>query len=325
MGKKRVIVWRITQTCNMTCKFCSYSKEVIRQRNDANLEEVERVSDILGKYKQKTGEELLISFIGGEPFLWEPILNLSKKMAMEYGVEISTTTNGILLASREVRKTIINYFSEIVISVDGFEECNDDVRQCVGHFKTVSENIAKLVQEKREAGSNLVIKVNTILMRKNIGQFEEFCEYLANLGVNEITFNQLGGYDRPEFYGDNRLEPMQVAQLIERLPHIRERLSKYGFIVHGSESYLERILLTTENRKNPIIECNPCSWFWFINENGYISPCSYTSYEYKYDTKQIKSLEDIAQVELYYRELRQCKRSKWCEDCYCTQVYDKFE
>lgn len=58
MGKKRVIVWRITQTCNMTCKFCSYSKEVKRQRNDADLEEVERVSDILSKYKQKTGEEL---------------------------------------------------------------------------------------------------------------------------------------------------------------------------------------------------------------------------------------------------------------------------
>lgn len=74
MGKKRVIVWRVTQTCNMKCKFCSYSIEVIRQRNDADLEEVERLSNILGKYKQNTGEEMLISFIGGEPLLWEPNL-----------------------------------------------------------------------------------------------------------------------------------------------------------------------------------------------------------------------------------------------------------
>lgn len=325
MGKKRVIVWRVTQTCNMRCKFCSYSTEVTRQRNDADLEEVERLSDILGKYRQKTGEELLISFIGGEPLLWEPIFKLSKKMATEYGVEISTTTNGILLSNEEVRKDIIDYFSEIVISVDGFEECNDYVRQCSGHFKTVSKNITKLAKEKKEAGSKLVIKINTILMRKNIEQFEEFCEYLANLGVNEITFNQLGGYDRPEFYAENRLEPKQVSQLIERLPQIRKRLSKYNFIIHGSKGYLERIQLTTENGKNPIIECNPCSWFWFINENGYISPCSYTSYEYMYDTKRINEPEDIADVEQYFRELRQCNRSKWCDDCYCTQVYDKFE
>lgn len=325
MGKKRVIVWRITQTCNMNCKFCSYSNEVKRQRSDADVDEVERVLDILGKYRENKGEELLISFIGGEPFLWKPIFKLSEKMAKEYGIEISATTNGIMLASKEVRKSIIDNFSEIVISVDGFEECDDYVRQCEGHFKTVSENIAKLAKEKKEAGSNLIIKVNTILMRRNIGQFEEFCEYLASLGVNEITFNQLGGYDRPEFYEDNRLEPMQVAQLIERLSHIRERLSQYNFIIHGSPSYLDRIQLTTEDRKNPIIECNPCSWFWFINENGYISPCSYTSYEYKYDIKNINELEDIARVEQYFRKLRQCSRSNWCEDCYCTQVYDKFD
>lgn len=65
-----------------------------------------------------------ISFIGGEPFLWKPISKLSKIMATEYGVEISTTTNGILLSKEEVRKNVIDYFSEIVISVDGFEECN---------------------------------------------------------------------------------------------------------------------------------------------------------------------------------------------------------
>ena len=34
--KDRVIVWRITQDCNMRCRFCSYSCEVARQRDDAD-------------------------------------------------------------------------------------------------------------------------------------------------------------------------------------------------------------------------------------------------------------------------------------------------
>ena len=324
MGKKRVIVWRITQACNMKCRFCSYSKEVERKRNDADIQEVERVADILGKYKQETGEALLISWIGGEPFLWEPIFLLSEKLSKQYDIDISTTTNGIMLASREIRKNVIDYFSEIVISIDGFEVCDDDVRQYTGHFNMVTDHITRLVKEREEAGSKLIIKVNTILMRRNIEEFEEFCEYLSKLGVDEITFNQLGGYDRPEFYEANRLQPKQVVSFMENLPRIREKFLKRNFIIHGSPSYLNRILMTTEDTKNPIIECNPGSWFWFINENGYISPCSYTSYEYCYDIKKINSYQDIDKVEQYFRELRTCKPSKWCSDCYCTQVYDKF-
>ena len=324
-NKKRVIVWRVIQNCNMRCQFCSYSNDVDRIRSRADPSDVKRLIQVLGEYKQKTGEDILISWIGGEPFLWDEIMSFSRMLSVKYHIDVSATTNGLLLSDDKVRSRIIRYFSEIVFSMDGLRECNDRVRKHPGHFDIVKRNIEALDRERKAQGSKLVIKVNTILMRHNIHQFVELCSMLADIGVDEVTFNQLGGYDRPEFFNDNRLKPDQVKSFHDRLPEIKRKYAEKGLIIHGSEMYMDRIIKSTEDRVNSIDECNSCSWFWFINENGYISPCSYTSYEYRYDIRTIKSADDIPKVENYFRELRKTCRSHWCNDCYCTQVYDKFE
>lgn len=308
----------------MRCKFCSYSNDVERKRDNADDIEVKRLIDILCDYRKSNNREFLISWIGGEPFLWKNIISYSK-ILFENGIEVSTTTNGLLLNDRDTLTDISKYFSEIVFSIDSFKECDDDVRRCKGHFDTVTRNIQMVDEMRKKMNSKLKVKVNTILMRRNADQFDEFCGFLAMLGVDEVTFNQLGGYDRPEFYNDNRLLTGQVEELFAKLPHIKKSFAEKGLIIHGSEKYKERILMTTRNEKNPISECNPGSWFWFINENGFISPCSYTSYEYMYSTKNIVCVDNIDKVEDYFRVKRKNSRSHWCDDCYCTQVYDKFE
>lgn len=321
--KNRVIVWRITQQCNLLCRFCSYSREVERRRDEADGQEIERVSEVLGDYKQLTGDHILVSWIGGEPFLRKDIFELSKNLNSR-GIEISATTNGIPL-DKNMLSDIDQYFSEIVFSLDGFEEHSDTVRQFDGYFQTVTQKIRLLDQMRNASKSGLKIKVNTILMRRNISQFEKFCEYLAELGVDEVTFNRLGGYDRPEFFDDNRLLYSQSKKLADELPEIKKRLADKGLIIHGSKKYMERFLSAARDIKNPIEECYPGQWFWFINENGYISPCSYTTYEYEFPISDIRSVEDIPKVEQYFRDLRKNSRSDWCDNCFCTQVYDKFE
>lgn len=320
----RVIVWRVTQSCNMKCQFCSYSTEVDRVRGNADETEIERLCAVLGEYRKQTGEDMLVSWIGGEPFLWTNIIPFSEKLH-GYGIDVSATTNGLLMNKKELQSGVLKCFSELVFSLDGFADCDDAVRQYFGHFDAVSKNIKTLADKRGDCMSDLKIKVNTILMRRNIAQFEEFCEYLLWLGVDEVTFNQLGGFDRPEFFEDNRLTAEQVEAFRKRLPLLQKIFAERGLIIHGSEKYLDRIRKSSRNEVNPIAECNPGSWFWFINESGFISPCSYTSYEYKLDTKEIKCAEDFARAEEYFRQCRSERRSRWCDDCYCTQVYDKFE
>lgn len=320
----RVIVWRVTQSCNMKCRFCSYSTQVERLRGNADESEIARLCGVLIDHRQRTGEDMLVSWIGGEPFLWKNIIPFSEKLHSG-GIRVSATTNGLLLDHKELRDGVVKSFSEIVFSLDGFDECDDAVRQYFGHFEIVSENIRTIGELRDALGSPLKIKVNTILMRRNVTRFEEFCEYLLWLGVDEVTFNQLGGFDRPEFYGENRLTADQAEAFCKRLPLLQKEFAERGLIIRGSQKYLDRILKTARNEVNPIEECDPGAWFWFINESGFISPCSYTSYEYKLDTREIKCTEDLARAEEFFRKCRSEKRSKWCGDCCCTQVYDKFE
>ena len=40
--------------------------------------------------------------------------------------------------------------------------------------------------------------------------------------------------------------------------------------------------------------------------------------------KRIHGISDIEKVEEFFKEQRAEKRSKWCSDCHCTQVYNKF-
>ncbi len=322
---KRVIVWRITQDCNMKCLFCSYSTQVFRKRDNANEKDIIRFVEILGEYKKNSDKEILVSWIGGEPFLWKNIIPFSQRLKNEFGIKISTTTNGLLLSSKELQEGVVDSFSEIVFSLDGFKECHDRVRQYDGHFEKVTNNIIELSKRKKETGSNLIIKINTILMRENIDYFEEFCSMLVKIGVNEVTFNQLGGFDRPEFYPENRLMEEQVEKFFIDFPKIKEKFLKTGLKIYGGENYENRIKASTGNKKISVEECNPGSWFWFINENGYISPCSYTTYEYMLNINSIKNADEIDKVEEYFKEQREKKRSKWCDDCHCTQIYDKFE
>lgn len=297
----------------------------MRQRDNANAEDVERFLNVLGEYRQKTQHDLLVSWIGGEPLLWNHIIPFSKKLNDEYDIKVSATTNGLMLSNLLMRSDIVKYFSEIVVSLDGFSECNNHVRNHENHFEKVSESLGLLNKERKATCSNLIIKVNTILMKRNIADFESFCHELIELGVDELTFNQLGGNDRPEFYPENRLQSEQVNKFIETFPVVREQFYKEGLKIHGSSNYLHRILMSSLDRKIPMVDCNPASQFWFINENGFISPCSYTSYEYKLHINSIKTIQDINRVEDSFRKQILTSRSKWCNDCHCTQLYQKFD
>ena len=319
----RVIVWRVTQRCNMNCLFCSYAYGVNRKRDDADANEIIRVCNVLKQHIKQNDKKILISWIGGEPFLYADIFRLSE-ICKSYGIDISTTTNGLLLHTNEIRQRLIDNFSEIVFSLDGFSACHDRIRQNEGAFVKTSNAISDLCKQKAVCKSDLSVKVNTILLRENIDYFQEFCNYLINLGVNALTFNQLGGFDRPEFYEQNRLLPEQVEKFAQNFAKIKHNCNMKGLKIHGGKLYIERIRASTKNKKIPEESCQPGEWFWFINENGFISPCSYTSYEYKLPTTALQNTSDLDGSKEFFRKAQKESRSNWCDDCHCTQNNDKF-
>jgi AdoMet-dependent heme synthase len=216
-----VVVWRLYEPCNLSCHFCGYSREIVRKRRILPPQEILRFGRILSEFQQRTGRQVLVSWLGGEPLLWKELPGISRKYHFDFGIQLSLTTNGTLLGRRDIRHDLIENYSTVTISIDGFSDFHDFHRGEAGLFEHIKDTVRVMLQEIAESKSSLSLRVNTILMRENIAAFEAFALKIAGWGIRKLTFNQPGGIDRPEFYPDHRLLLEQAAWLAAELPNIQ--------------------------------------------------------------------------------------------------------
>jgi radical SAM protein with 4Fe4S-binding SPASM domain len=218
---------------------------------------------------------------------------------------------------------VLNRFEQLTISVDGLEPFHDRVRGSTGLLRRLRTEVLRLRAE--DDARRVLLRVNTILMRDNIADFGALCEELATWGIDEVSFNQLGGKDRPAFYPDHRLQSDQLRRFVTELPELRRRMRARGLRIVGTEQYLKRIEATTHDTRWPIVECHPGRRFLFIDERGRIAPCSFTADSYGVPIEEIRSIGALTSLAERFDRLRRAARSPACEDCHATHVFDKFQ
>jgi MoaA/NifB/PqqE/SkfB family radical SAM enzyme len=316
----KVIVIEVSTVCNLSCPFCAHDSRLKVKRHTLEHGELAMFTDVIGKFSIAKEESVLISWLGGEPFLNKSILPLTEELIKNYPLYFSATTNGTKLSDPIIRDHIKRHYSELTISIDGFAPFHDKMRGRVGLFEEVKNSVKFLAQE----APNLKIRINTVLMRENFDSFPDLCTEFANWGIKEITFNQLGGRDRPEFYPENRLSFEQVKRLPEFANQIQEAISNTEAKLIFSGNYFRRILATTKGEKLPIRDCKPGSYYIFVNAYGRISPCSFTTDEYGVDISAIQSLADFKELPLVFHQKKTAKQAYYCKDCPCTNVHGKF-
>src|SRR5262249_45728747 len=151
----------------------------------------------LAEHQQATGDTVLVSWLGGEPLLWPPLTNLTVHCTERLGLRVSTTTNGTTLASPDVRRHLLEHYSELTVSVDGVGAVHDELRGWRGGFAALRNGVSHLAEAKRAVRRGPLLRANVVLMGQTISDFERLCIELARWGIEEITFNQLGGRERP--------------------------------------------------------------------------------------------------------------------------------
>jgi MoaA/NifB/PqqE/SkfB family radical SAM enzyme len=319
-----IVVWRVNTHCNLNCGFCFYAREQPVPRIAAKPAEILTFAATLAAYHRETGNRVLVSWLGGEPFLWLALLELSAALVNDFGLEVSATTNGTSLGSHALRARIIRDFRELTLSVDGPARFHNEVRQWARGFERLAADVRSLLSERHSAGKGPLIRVNTVLMRDNVELFPELCQELSGWGVEEISFNALGSNDRPEFYRMHHLLPHQVSWLEAELPKLRRSLSGTGVRLAGSPAYLTRLHASAAGKPLPIADCRPGEQFLFITEGGVVSPCSFTSSEYGIPIAELSSVESLLSVPKRFSEIRLAAPSARCADCPSTQIFGKF-
>jgi len=319
-----IVVWRVTERCNLRCPFCAYDRRIARARAEANAAAIHRFGEVLSEYQRGTGDAVLVSWMGGEPLLWRPLRSLSEQFHRTLGLRISSTTNGTSLRSPVMRDHILECYAELTVSVDRLGSAHDALRGWPGGFAALRTGVSALAEAKARNAAGPTLRANIVLMRDNIDELEMLSLELAEWGVTEITFNQLGGNDRPDFHRAHRLLPEQVDRVTRLIPYLRQLLDQRGVRLNGGSAYLRRMQASARDERIAIANCHPGERFLFIDEHGIAAPCSFTPSTYGLPIAEIGSAADVLALPGHFSAKRDAARASACDDCHSTQVFHKF-
>ncbi len=320
-----VVVWRVTEACDLSCWYCEYNRHLRRPRRGAQAEAVLAFGKLLAGYAAQAGRSVLVSWLGGEPLLWPPLVKVSRALCHEYGLRLGLTTNGERLREAGLIQHLAETYAEVTISVDGLAGFHDTARGTPGLFDRLRAAVGELREHAARRAYGPLLRANTILMRSNLQAFEPLCETLASWGIQAVTFNALGGQPPGPHYLRERLGPTDVEWLRSALPGIRQRLAPLGLVVQGSEGYLQRLAAGARDQKLPVVDCHPGAEFLFVDEQGRAAPCSFTAAGYGVPIADIRSSAELAGLPMVFGERRRAARLPPCYDCQSTQVLGKFD
>ncbi|MBF0507684.1 MAG: radical SAM protein [Deltaproteobacteria bacterium] len=134
--KKPVVVWNVTQRCNLACVHC-YAKAVRREdvQNELTTAEGKRLLDDLADFGAP-----VVLFSGGEPLIRPDLIELCD-YAVGKGMRAVISTNGTLITSDIAMRLKDVGLSYVGISLDGMEQINDKFRGVAGAFQAAMAGI----------------------------------------------------------------------------------------------------------------------------------------------------------------------------------------
>lgn len=319
-----LVLWRVTDACDLRCPFCGCSQEMPRARRSVDPDAVLGLGRILGQYARRSRRRVLVSLLGGEPLRWPAWHRAALWLSRECGLAVSLTTNGTSLSSPRTRRLVADTLDEIVISLDGLPPTHDALRGAPGLAARI-EAAVRALRARRRPGRGPRIAVNTVLMRDTVRQFGAMCRILAEWGVETLTFNSLGGRERPDFHATHRLTVDDVRWFCRILPRVRRETLGRGLEIRGSDRYLARMVASVSGVPVPVRGCSPGKRFLFVDQTPSLSPCGQIHETCRVPLDEIRDAEDIARLPARFADLCAAARPAACPDCLSTQHFGKFQ
>jgi radical SAM protein with 4Fe4S-binding SPASM domain len=196
--KLSLIYFRITPLCNLKCVMCGqrgdkgvlkgeYAKE--EAKKNVPLETYKRLVDEIAPDKP------IFYMWGGEPFLYPNFMDLSEYIIKKKCV-LSVNTNGTFL-KKEAERIVRDKWNALFVSLDGFEDVNDDIRG-KGSYKRVIEGFKEINRQKKLQKSSLPhMGIVTTVSNKNYMHLDKLVEAVKDFDLSWHFIN-LGTYSNDE-------------------------------------------------------------------------------------------------------------------------------
>ncbi len=177
--KKPVVVWNMTQRCNLKCMHC-YAKAIEEDGQDPiTTDQAKAMIDDLAQF----GAPVML-FSGGEPLVRKDLVELASH-ATAKGMRAVISTNGTLISPEKAKELKEVGLSYVGISLDGGEAIHDHFRGVPGAYKRALKGIENCKKEGLKVGLRFTIN------RRNATEVPVLFELLEQLEIPRICFYHL--------------------------------------------------------------------------------------------------------------------------------------
>ena len=177
--KKPVVVWNMTQRCNLRCVHCYAHAQGEVGVDAISTQGGKAIIDDLAAFGSP-----VILFSGGEPLVRQDLTELAH-YATQKGMRAVISTNGTLITKEKARELKEVGLSYVGISLDGGEEVHDRFRGVPGSFKKALNGIENCQAEGLKVGLRFTIN------RRNADQVPLLFDLVRDLEIPRICFYHL--------------------------------------------------------------------------------------------------------------------------------------
>lgn len=209
----RTLFWECTLRCNMNCRHCGSDCKMAPVPDMPKEDFLKVIDDITPHVDTHT---TFIIFTGGEALLRTDLEEVGKELyrrEFPWGV----VTNGYLLDERRLQSLIQSGMHSVTVSLDGFEEEHNWMRQNPHSFDRATNAIKLLVKQR-----NIVWDIVTCVNPKNIDRLEEFRDWLVSLGVKRWRCFTIVPMGRAAHDPELQLSNEQFRWVIDFIKRTRE-------------------------------------------------------------------------------------------------------
>ena len=177
--KKPVVVWNMTQRCNLKCVHCYAQSEDIDYDNELTQEQSLAMIDDLADF----GVPVLL-FSGGEPLVHPRLIEYAQ-YAVSKGMRAVISTNGTLITEEKANVLKAIGLSYVGISLDGLEDTHDKFRGVKGSYKKA----IKAIEYCQKAG--IKVGLRFAINKRNVNDIPGIFDLLEEKNIPRACFYHL--------------------------------------------------------------------------------------------------------------------------------------
>ena len=271
----------LTSLCNQKCIYCEIGHNIPSSTNDSlTVEDLIWIIDEMALNKIPK-----ISFNGGEPFLFDGIIDLVE-YAGNKNIRCSITTNG--MTAYELNESELNilkkFKADINISIDSFQE---NIQSFTRGTPAALENALKSINRLSEKG--IPVTILTAISKYNYHDLYNFIIEAYEKGIKQVLFQPIiyySNYPDRSVIGEKSKLNVNIDKLDILMSELEQilRFEKKHAIntnVYRILPWIEQYLKTAANQNgewffNGVLNKFYCREIYSIIEIGYdggIQPC----------------------------------------------------